>query len=116
MRHTFSQKNAKSEYINNTIWTDKFQQIFGIVDFGGKRNRQAANEWTAAMMRRIRTPPRLRDVDLLAAERRNGIAWGVSPRTWYGIGLLAAERRHLSTSHGVAAPRLEYRFRIHSRG
>jgi len=60
--------------------------------------------------------PTMRVVDLLAAERRNRVAWGVSPRTGNGIGLLAAKRRYLSGPQGVAAPRLGRCFRIGSRG
>ena len=55
-------------------------------------------------------------VDLLAAERQNREAWGVSPRTEYGNGSAAAKRRHLAGSQGVAASRLGHGFRIHSRG
>ena len=65
---------------------------------------------------KLPTPASLGTVSFLAAERRNGIAWGVSPRTGCGISLLAAERRHLSWSQGVAASRLNYRFLINSRG
>ena len=43
---------------------------------------------------------------LSAAERRHGVARGVSPWTGQENGLLAAERRHLGTRRSVAAPRL----------
>ena len=65
---------------------------------------------------RHRSHCRRRPVDLVAAKRRNSVAWGVSPRTEYGNGLVAAKRRHHAWPQGVAASRLGRGFRIHSRG